>query len=397
MTTFLLTPEQVDATRLQSLIADAVSEGRQLDYKEKLPGGSDEDKREFLADVTSLANGAGGDIIYGIRERHDERGVPTGIPEAVVGLPGLNLDSEQLRLSNIMREGVAPRLSGVAFREIRRDPEPPCLLLRVPRSWAGLHMVTFKNLSRFYSRTSAGKYQLDVHEIRAGFVSSERVYDRASRFRVERIARILASETPVPLGEGPKAVLHALPIASADVWRDFQGSQEPTHPMKLTPLAEPANNWRYNLEGFVAYTLHNEARLRGYVQLFRDGGIETVSGRVIVFDSHGGFYGNGLEKSAIKAFTSYAQLWSALGVEGPILVGLTLSGVQGRKIFGGPWPYGEIDAKFDRDILIVPEVVIDDLSIRADLALRPILDMVWNAGGWTQSPSYKDGRWVEPR
>src|SRR5215510_8344992 len=187
--------------------------------------------------------------------------------------------------------------------------------------WAGLHMVTF--------RTSAGKYQLDAHEISAGFASSERAHDRARGFRAERIARILAGETPVPLGEGPKTVLHALPIAPTDVGRDFQGSPEPKNPMKLTPLVEPANDWRYNLDGFVAYTLHNEARLRGYVQLFRDGGIEAVSGRAVVFDSHGGFYGNGLEKSAIKAFTSDTQLWSALGVEGPILVGLVVSGVQG--------------------------------------------------------------------
>jgi hypothetical protein len=261
----------------------------------------------------------------------------------------------------------------------------------------GLHMVTFKNWSRFYSRTSAGKYQLDVHEIRAGFVSAEQAYNRVRSFRVERIARIFAGETPVPLGEGPKAVLHALPIAPADIWRDFQASSEPRSPMKLTPLVEPANNWRYNLDGFVAYTVHNEARLRGYVQFFRDGGVEAVSGRVVVFDSHGGFYGNGLEKSAINAYTSYVQLWGALRLEAPIVVGLALSGVEGRKVFGAPWPHGEIDAKFDRDTVIVPDAVIDDLSIPADIALRPLLEMVWNAGGWAQSPSYRDGRWVGPR
>lgn len=41
-----------------------------------------------------------------------------------MGLPGLNLDSERLRFENLIRDGIAPRLSDVAFWEIRRDPEP---------------------------------------------------------------------------------------------------------------------------------------------------------------------------------------------------------------------------------------------------------------------------------
>ena len=42
------------------------AEGRTLDYKRTLPGSTDEEKREFLADVSSFANAAGGDIVYGI-------------------------------------------------------------------------------------------------------------------------------------------------------------------------------------------------------------------------------------------------------------------------------------------------------------------------------------------
>jgi hypothetical protein len=48
------------------LRTNGVAEGRQLDYKEQLPISSDDDKREFLGDVTSFANTAGGDLIYGV-------------------------------------------------------------------------------------------------------------------------------------------------------------------------------------------------------------------------------------------------------------------------------------------------------------------------------------------
>jgi predicted HTH transcriptional regulator len=64
-----------------------VAESRVLDYKERLPGDSDADKREMLADVTAFANSAGGDLIYGVKERR--KCGATGEPEAVVGLPDI--------------------------------------------------------------------------------------------------------------------------------------------------------------------------------------------------------------------------------------------------------------------------------------------------------------------
>ena len=57
---------------IEALVANAVSEGRTIEYKEKLPGGTDDDRREFLADASSFANAGGGDLIYGIREKRPE-------------------------------------------------------------------------------------------------------------------------------------------------------------------------------------------------------------------------------------------------------------------------------------------------------------------------------------
>ena len=162
--TFNLPLAQIDAAQLETLRAD-------------------DDKREFLSDVTSFANAAGGDLIFGLQARR-EAGKPTSEIGAIVGLSELNVDSERLRLEAMIRDGVDPRMLPVSFHEIRRGPDPPCLLLRVPRSSAGLHMVTYKNLNRFYSRTSGGKYQLDAHEIRAGFVAAETAIERLRRFRV---------------------------------------------------------------------------------------------------------------------------------------------------------------------------------------------------------------------
>ncbi len=300
--TFDLPLAQVDAGRLEALRADGAREGRQLEYKEALPTNSDDDKREFLSDVTSFANAAGGDLIFGLRERRDADNKPTGEIDAVVGLPGLNLDAERLRLEAMIREGVAPRMPPVTFHEVLRGPDPPCLLLRIPRSWAGLHIVTYKNLSRFFSRASGGKYQLDVHEIRAGFVAAETAYERLRRFRAERVARALSLETPAPIAEGPKLILHALPIGAADeVWERVVRMQEDKIAMALPLVGGTPATWRFNLDGFVVHTLRNELSRQCYTQLFRDGGMEVLSGGVIVKDDRrGGFYAWGMEERVIS-------------------------------------------------------------------------------------------------
>ena len=57
---------EINQTNIETLITDKIEESRTLEYKEELPIGTDNEKKEFLADVSSFANALGGDIIYGI-------------------------------------------------------------------------------------------------------------------------------------------------------------------------------------------------------------------------------------------------------------------------------------------------------------------------------------------
>jgi predicted HTH transcriptional regulator len=66
--------DEIIEADLQRRIDDHVEENRQLEYKRALPGTSDADKKEFVRDVVSFANGAGGHIIFGIAESN---GIPT--------------------------------------------------------------------------------------------------------------------------------------------------------------------------------------------------------------------------------------------------------------------------------------------------------------------------------
>ena len=98
---------------LQNLITQSVLERRNLEYKSSLPGGTDAEKKEFLADVSSFANAIGGDIIFGIACDNS-----TGMPVKVEGLSVSNVDEEILRLDNSIRDGIEPRLIGVQIKKI---------------------------------------------------------------------------------------------------------------------------------------------------------------------------------------------------------------------------------------------------------------------------------------
>ena len=60
--------DQVVEADLRTLIENQVSERKAIDYKQALPGKSDGENKEFLADVSSFANASGGHLIYGMRE-----------------------------------------------------------------------------------------------------------------------------------------------------------------------------------------------------------------------------------------------------------------------------------------------------------------------------------------
>lgn len=65
--------DEITEEDLQALIDNSVLESKSIEYKQSLPGNSDSEKKEFLADVSSFANASGGDLIYGIIEDRNTR------------------------------------------------------------------------------------------------------------------------------------------------------------------------------------------------------------------------------------------------------------------------------------------------------------------------------------
>lgn len=386
--------ELTEENDLQALVDNQVSENKTIDYKESLPGNSDSEKKELLADVSSFSNAAGGYLIFGMRENN-------GIASEVCGLGNINADIEIRRLENIIRDGIKPRIPGVSLWAILLRTSGAAIIIRIPKSWASPHMVTFRNDSKFYSRNSAGKYQLDVSELRAAFLLSETTMERIRNFRIERLGKIIAEETPVRLESTPKIVLHIIPFGAFDPAARFDVSSIVNDNVNLRPIYTLGWNSRHNFDGYLSYGPSSHRSIaHSYLQIFRNGNIEAVDALIIRPEGNSRTIPSVLyEKEILEALPRFLSIQRQLGVEPPLFIMLSLIGVSGytmavnRSRFAPAFTY-----LIEIDSLILPEIIVENFECYPAEVMRPIFDAIWNAAGWEGSMNYNEnGEWVGNR
>lgn len=383
--------ENIKESDFDALLANSIPEGKTIEYKKILPGNVDSDKKEFLADVSSFANTAGGDLIFGIEE---EEGAPTRIP----GLNISDFDQEIRRLDSMIADGIDPRIRQT-IRVVERSGKPSLLIIRVDRSWIGPHRVIFKGYDKFYARNSAGKYPLDVSELRSAFTLASSVTDRVRAFRMERIAKIIANETALSFSEGSKTILHCIPVESfaRPVQYDVFRFRNQVH--RIPPIVVGGSwNSHINLDGFATYSSTSD-RCFSYTQLFRNGVIESVEGEYLNVEHNGKRYipYGKFEPDVLNHTNKIFEIQKELGVSAPIVVAVTLTKTKNLEIppdiyaFGGGHPIRE-------EHLILPESVVEDLSAPLTKVLKPIFDLIWNACGFLKSKNFDDeGNWNPQR
>lgn len=385
---------KISEVDLQFLIDNAVVEKKTLEYKQELPGNKESDKKEFLADVSSFANADGGDLIYGIVEDK------TGKPKKLEGLniKPFKVDEEITRLRNIIRNGIKPRILSENIKRIPLSSKKPALIIRVPKSWVITHRVTFKSHNKFYSRSSNGRYELDVAELRIAFNMSESITYRIRKFKKNRLANIRDNKTPIPFHPKAKIVLHLLPIISFTPAQRYDISEIASDPTKIKPIYGPISDSRYNADGFLTYDLDAKGMVHSYTQLFRDGIIEAVDGlrpelqdkKLIPYIAY--------EENLIDALDTYLSTLKFLGVMPLIFVFLALLGVKGYLIHYDKSRSIDEMQEIDRDDLLIQEVLVESYNVLAEDVLKPCFDSIWNACGYQKSFNYDDkGKWVGSR
>jgi hypothetical protein len=401
----------ISVADLTSLVAEKVREDKTIEYKREVP----QDKFDILKDVSALANTQGGDLVFGIEEGDgDNRGVPV----SPVGVT--HIDESVRRILDIVRTGLQPPLllKELNFKAVELPLGTFVLVLRVPESLAGPHQIRERHV--FYGRNSAGNYLMDARELRTAFALRETLAERIRAFRLERVAKIKSDDTPVAVEDGPRLILHMIPLSAFLAAERIDIGVHLDNLRAFVPLSRSTQRlqsmgYRINLDGLVNYYGTPQAA-RSYTQVYRSGIVEAVkplSYETFGIEEEPHLVSNqfpsqeykGYEGQLIDGVRLYERLLVNLGLQHPIYVFITLCDVSGYRLFASHQVSAARPARMplttcsqgpiDQNDLFLPEEIIESPDAPTDAVLRPLFDMIWNAAGEVSCPNYdQEGHWL---
>lgn len=302
---------------LQNLVGQ--SESRRLEFKRDLPDNSSDSTKNFLHEVSSLANAQGGDLIIGIRDQD-------ATAAEIVGIPAEGLNEKITALENKIRDGLEPRIPSLQIQRVLLQNERAALVLRVGASWIAPHRV--KASDRFYSRNSKGKYPMDVIELRAAFAASDAMPQKIRDLHRDAVSSAATGHNlPVQMEDEAYVVLTIAPLSV--MMSDLE--MVVTRETAVLPPYQP-NNPRLlvTLEGMLA---HSRQGARSWASSHRKGYIDfafEIAGQHPEYRSlipsvrfHQAFYG-----SARAATTRLMQC----GFSGPWTVMATVKHIKDHRV-----------------------------------------------------------------
>ena len=378
---------------LRALIEARTPESRQLEYKQELPDSGNGGNVKFLREVTAFANSQGGDLIYGMAEAD-------GIAHELYPLMMTSQDMVRQRLESLCADGVEPRLTGlVQYQFVPLAGGGDALVVRVAKSWNAPHRVTSGGHAHFYGRNTSGCYQFDVGELRQAFNLSQTLAERIRAFRADRLLKVGSGDTPVHLSDGARIVLHLVPLQgfTSDQRVEITGNSQAL--LKISPPGESGWSLRYNLDGRLTYAANGNGPADSYAQLFRNGTIESVA----TYKAHGHdpetiIPSSLFEQDTVGALRNYLDASRELGVTPPLYVFLSCVGAAGYSLGVNFWRNRIEGPRYaDRNVLIAPEISIEEWPSNVAAVLRPAFDIIWNAFGYERSLNYdQHGHWNPP-
>ena len=357
----------IQAHDLDQLVANSVAEGRTLEFKAELPGPRDEDVREFLADATSLANTDGGDLIFGVKDKE-------GVAVDASGLTlSASLDATLLRLENLLRDCVDPRLSGARFHWVEKGAGSGLLVVRLPPSVSAPHRIKFKGSGKFYHRNSRGKAEMDVHELRLAFTSSEGLPARLRQLHELTTRQIEERDLPFSLSGDAKAVLSVLPLG---MLRDAYHLEFDRTSAVYPPTRSGAIDWLATLDGFYVYSVERAEHV-GDFALSRPSGQVDVCWRIgrVSDDGEKVMWPYPVERLAYEKVGAAKTSLIGKGVEGPFVAFLSLIDIKGYRVCLDEWS-GHKPKEAWKSRVSLPPV---SLEVLTPDAFMPLAKSLWLA------------------
>jgi hypothetical protein len=337
---------------LDRLITHRVPEAASCEYKSKLPLGPPNERLEVLKDLTGMANGGGGTVLYGIDEDRvgDWPIAKEIVPLTDFGLPG--------KLENIWRDGVRPPLlASLAMVEVS---DGYVLAVDVQPSPVGPYMVEFNGNRRHYVRHGTSAVPMTEQEVRDAYSLSLRTQERRPVVWAEHSLPLSAPDSRSWL------VASALPDEPFAEFLDMstvdRADLQPPESMatyinnwslgNLTPALQSLTRW---LDGFHGADDDRDGP-NHLIRLHRDGAA-MIATQIDLVD--GGIWPTYVARVANAVLLYLGWLWTHFNLGRQVELRLDLHNVVGQQLL---LDYRNGEPQFSQPISGPTGVVIDPVS-----------------------------------
>jgi hypothetical protein len=355
-----------------------------IDYKRDINLAPAKAKTEFVRDVSSFANASGGNILIGMDEAE-------GLPTALTGIAKIDFEDLETQILQTCRAHIDPAINGIQIKPIQLSSGMFAVVVRIPKTWNSPHMVVMDGENRCWTRDQSGKRAMDIPDLRQALAYSEGAAERMKKFRMERLGNLMAGESPIPMTSNHCVVLHLLPLIAFTA--NFVIDPRNIDDISLPPIYSHSWNSTFTIDGKLTFSPGTNGSSPTYSLLFRNGVIEFAESDTLEPHAHGQYAGKKLflrehgTSMLIEPLEAALKVYQKLDVPVPLFGAISYTAVKGYEMRSfSPWggPHSAIAQR--RDILALPEFIIEDLHTAPATLLAPILDIFWQSFGYPGMP-----------
>ena len=380
---------------LQRLVGDQVQERDSIEYKRDMYGNSDDDKREMLKDITSMANHRGGYIVIGI-EADDE-----GIPTKVIGIEPDNY-VERIRSSYL--NNIDKRIVGLDIEDISLSNSRVVIVISIPESINAPHMVTYRGLNQFWRRHGRQKEKMTTQEIGEAFDKRLSNLNRLDRFLLLRKTESLediGEKTFMVISSSPAVLLDetVLPVHDENLRELIRNIPQLAGRMGIISCGNPhptINGLR--ADGSTPY-YHINPPLTEYIEVFTNGFIEYGG----IFEEIGGqsrkYFAGIADTASIVNFMGFIQeVYDQYLPLRPLVVNFTIYNAKDMYLAAS---HGNSDkdklVRWQKQHLELGRFYTDNISEERKLLTKAICDRLYQAFNRERCNQFDDAGTFRPR
>lgn len=188
-------------------------------------------------------------------------------------------------------------------------------------------------------------------------------------------------------------VVHVLPLDAFSANTVIDIAKLKGHMTNLRPMGAEGWTPRINLDGIVNFATPYKGSSSAYLQVFRSGVVESVSALWIDKDRMH-LPSLTYEQYSINSLEQYLTFAEEFEIHPPYYVFLSFIGVRGCEFGVEKSHLMSHTPVLEEDMLILPEVIVQNRDEQPHKLLRTAFDMVWNSFGFISSRNYDDsGNW----